>query len=225
MARIDAILLSELKQQIADFRHTHWAPPESVEQVSGLPIFYTNDLEFQNYRNKWKELIIRAHELYDLTVDQVYSNFLELPSTLNLPIFINDIYKVRLTKTTAKESKTFYSTAELQVHCGEFSSEDISKMEHWLESVDQAALVAHRPFVDLRAYLFQNGREDPLRLHYYTNGLVIGVDPNQFEIIDARTEARTKPRKVRSDSFANKPELGKNSQWHVYQKIYEPVKV
>ncbi len=82
-------------------------------------------------------------------------------------------------------------------------------MQEWLQSDDTAALVAHREFIDLRTYVFQHGQSEYTRSRFYTNGIVLGVEPH-FKLVDARD----KPRKQRSDSYSDP--LADNGVWKVF---------
>lgn len=114
-------------------------------------------------------------------------------------------------KTRAKESKSFRGIASLIEKCGQFEPEQVQAMRAWLDSDDNAALVAHREFIDLRTYVFQHGQSEYTRTRFYVNGIVLSTEPH-FELVDARD----KPRKQRSDSY-NDP-LADNNTWKVYGK-------
>ncbi|EXE33052.1 hypothetical protein J573_3730, partial [Acinetobacter baumannii 1546444] len=111
----------------------------------------------------------------------------------------------------AKESKTFRGVASLIEKCGQFDTDQIFTMQEWLQSDDTAALVAHREFIDLRTYVFQHGQSEYTRSRFYTNGIVLGVEPH-FKLVDARD----KPRKQRSDSYSDP--LADNGVWKVFGK-------
>lgn len=101
--------------------------------------------------------------------------------------------------------------ASLIEKCGQFDTDQIFTMQEWLQSDDTAALVAHREFIDLRTYVFQHGQSEYTRSRFYTNGIVLGVEPH-FKLVDARD----KPRKQRSDSYSDP--LADNGVWKVFGK-------
>ena len=119
--------------------------------------------------------------------------------------------RIRINKTRAKESKTFRGIASLVDKCGQFEPDQIQAMAHWLNTDDNAALVAHREFIDLRTYVFQHAQSDYTRTRFYVNGIVLSVEPH-FELVDARD----KPRKQRNDSYSDP--LADNNTWRVFGK-------
>ena len=136
---------------------------------------------------------------------------IHLPSHLNLPLFYFHVDRIRINKTRAKESKSFRGIASLIEKCGQFEPEQVQAMSAWLDSDDNAALVAHREFIDLRTYVFQHGQSEYTRTRFYVNGIVLSTEAH-FELVDARD----KPRKQRSDSY-NAP-LADNNTWKIYGK-------
>jgi len=187
----DAIAIQSLKTDIALLRQ-HVFPPQYLEHVEGLPIYYGLQEEVENYYRQWQGLIERAQELFQPFMEDELPDAIHLPSHLNLPLFFFHVDRIRINKTRAKESKIF-------------------TMQEWLQSDDTAALVAHREFIDLRTYVFQHGQSEYTRSRFYTNGIVLGVEPH-FKLVDARD----KPRKQRSDSY-NDP-LADNGVWKVFGK-------
>ena len=55
-------------------------------------------------------------------------------------------------------------------------------MRAWLDSDDNAALVAHREFIDLRTYVFQHGQSEYTRTRFYANGIVLSTEAD-FELL------------------------------------------
>lgn len=206
----DPIAVQSLKSDIALLRQNIW-PPVDLAQVEGLPIYYASAQAVQHYYQQWLGLIERAQELYQPFMQDKLIDAIHLPSHLNLPLFYFDVDRIRINKTQAKESKTFRGIASLIDKCGQFEPDQIQAMQHWLESDDTAALVAHREFIDLRTYVFQHGESDYTRTRFYVNGIVLSTVPD-FILVDARE----KPRKQRSDSY--KDPLADNQTWKVYGK-------
>ncbi|MFH7807798.1 MULTISPECIES: hypothetical protein [unclassified Acinetobacter] len=206
----DAIAVQSLKSDIALLRQNIW-PPQNLANVEGLPIYYATKAEVEDYYRQWTGLIERAQDLFQPFMEDEVLDAIHLPSHLNLPLFYFHVDRIRINKTRAKESKSFRGIASLIEKCGQFEPEQIQAMRTWLDSDDNAALVAHREFIDLRTYVFQHGQSEYTRTRFYVNGIVLSTEAH-FELVDARD----KPRKQRSDSY-NDP-LADNNTWKVYGK-------
>jgi hypothetical protein len=206
----DAIAVQSLKSDIALLRQNIW-PPQNLANVEGLPIYYGTKTEVEDYYRQWTGLIERAQDLFQPFMEDEVLDAIHLPSHLNLPLFYFHVDRIRINKTRAKESKSFRGIASLIEKCGQFEPEQVHAMRAWLDSDDNAALVAHREFIDLRTYVFQHGQSEYTRTRFYVNGIVLSTEAH-FELVDARD----KPRKQRSDSY-NDP-LADNNTWKVYGK-------
>lgn len=206
----DAIAVQSLKSDIALLRQNIW-PPQNLANVEGLPIYYATKAEVEDYYRQWTGLIERAQDLFQPFMEDEVLDAIHLPSHLNLPLFYFHVDRIRINKTRAKESKSFRGIASLIEKCGQFEPGQIQAMRAWLDSDDNAALVAHREFIDLRTYVFQHGQSEYTRTRFYVNGIVLSTEAH-FELVDARD----KPRKQRSDSY-NDP-LADNNTWKVYGK-------
>ena len=206
----DAIAVQSLKSDIALLRQNIW-PPQNLANVEGLPIYYGTKTEVEDYYRQWTGLIERAQDLFQPFMEDEVLDAIHLPSHLNLPLFYFHVDRIRINKTRAKESKSFRGIASLIEKCGQFELEQVQAMRAWLDSDDNAALVAHREFIDLRTYVFQHGQSEYTRTRFYVNGIVLSTEAH-FELVDARD----KPRKQRSDSY-NDP-LADNNTWKVYGK-------
>lgn len=206
----DAIAVQNLKQDIHLLRQHIW-PPQSLEVVDGLPIYYGLQADVERYYQHWQELIERAQSLFQPFMEDETIDAIHLPSHLNLPLFYFHVDRIRINKTRAKESKTFRGVASLQQKCGHFELDQVLAMQEWINSDDAAALVAHREFIDLRTYVFQHGQSDYTRTRFYMNGIVLGVEPH-FKLIDARD----KPRKQRNDSYSDP--IADNGVWKIFGK-------
>ena len=206
----DAIAVQSLKSDIALLRQNIW-PPQNLTNVEGLPIYYGTKAEVEDYYRQWTGLIERAQDLFQPFMEDEVLDAIHLPSHLNLPLFYFHVDRIRINKTRAKEYKSFRGIASLIEKCGQFEPEQVHAMRAWLDSDDNAALVAHREFIDLRTYVFQHGQSEYTRTRFYVNGIVLSTEAH-FELVDARD----KPRKQRSDSY-NDP-LADNNTWKVYGK-------
>ena len=206
----DAIAIQSLKTDIALLRQ-HIHPPQNLQHVEGLPIYYALKHEVDEYYRQWQPLIERAQQLCQPFMEDEVVDAIHLPSHLNLPLFYFHVDRIRINKTRAKESKSFRGIASLIEKCGQFEPEQVQAMRAWLDSDDNAALVAHREFIDLRTYVFQHGQSEYTRTRLYVNGIVLSTEAH-FELVDARD----KPRKQRSDSYND--HLADNNTWKVYGK-------
>ena len=206
----DAIAIQSLKTDIALLRQ-HVYPPQHLQHVEGLPIYYALKQEVDEYYRQWQPLIERAQQLCQPFMQDEVVDAIHLPSHLNLPLFFFHVDRIRINKTRAKESKTFRGVAALVEKCGQFDTDQIFAMQEWLESDDTAALVAHREFIDLRTYVFQHGQSEYTRTRFYMNGMILSVEPH-FELVDARD----KPRKQRNDSYSDP--IADNGTWKIFGK-------
>ncbi|ENU85001.1 hypothetical protein [Acinetobacter sp. CIP 102129] len=206
----DAIAIQSLKTDIALLRQ-HVYPPQHLQHVEGLPIYYALKQEVDEYYRQWQPLIERAQQLCQPFMEDEVVDAIHLPSHLNLPLFFFHVDRIRINKTRAKESKTFRGVAALVEKCGQFDTDQIFAMQEWLESDDTAALVAHREFIDLRTYVFQHGQSEYTRTRFYMNGMILSVEPH-FQLVDARD----KPRKQRNDSYSDP--IADNGTWKIFGK-------
>ncbi|AOA58948.1 hypothetical protein [Acinetobacter larvae] len=207
----DAIAVQDLKQDIALLKQNIW-PPTELAVVQGLPIYYAHPAAADAYFQQWLPLIERAQDLYQPFMQEECIDQVHLPSHLNLPIFFFNVDRIRINRTFAKESKSFRSVASAVERCGQFEAAEIQAMQHWLQQDEQAVLVAHREFIDLRTYVFQHGQSEYTRTRFYLNGIVLSIAAD-FAIIDARD----KPRKRRSDCYQDA--LADNQTWKIFGKI------
>ena len=140
---------------------------------------------------------------------------LPLPASLEIPQFIFNVQRLHLTKTRAKESKSFGSVNALMNKCGEYTAQEIERMTAVFEADDEARLVAHREFIDLRAYVFCRDNKgemlEPERVRFYRTGLIVHALPD-FKIVDSRQT----PRKRRNDAYSNP--IADNDVWKIYRK-------
>lgn len=207
------VLLSTLQADIAQFRNDFFPPP-ILRQIEDLPIFMGNRAEVQAYEQQWHSLIERAKGFYPSAY--LPPDYLPLPASLEIPQFVYHVQKLHLTKTRAKESKNFGSVGALIAKCGEYPAEQVLAMEQALDKHPNGKLVAHREFIDLRAYVFCRDAKgellEPERLRFYRTGLVIEALP-EFKLVDSRQT----PRKKRNDAYKNP--IADNGVWKVFVKF------
>ena len=206
------VLLSTLQEDIASFRDEQF-PPDILRQIRDMPIFEGNLSEVQAYQQRWQSLLDRAKEFYPAA--DMPPDHLPLPASLEIPQFIFNVQRLHLTKTRAKESKSFGSVSALMDKCGEYTAQEIERMTAVFETDDEARLVAHREFIDLRAYGFCRDNKgemlEPERVRFYRTGLIVHALPD-FKIVDSRQT----PRKRRNDAYSNP--IANNDVWKIYRK-------
>lgn len=207
------VLLSTLQADIAQFRDDFFPPP-ILSQVQDLPIYTGNLAEVQAYQQEWQHFIDRAKQFYPSA--GLPPDYLPLPASLEIPQFVYHVYKLHLTRTKAKESKNFGSVGALVEKCGEYKDSEILAMEAIFAKNPEARLVAHREFIDLRAYVFcvdKKGEHlEPERMRFYRTGLVLHTLPD-FKVVDSRQT----PRKKRNDAYQNP--IADNNLWKVFVKF------
>ena len=206
------VLLSTLQEDIASFRDAQF-PPDILRQIRDMPIYEGNLAEVQAYQQRWHNLLERAMGFYPAA--NLPPDYLPLPASLEIPQFIYHVQRLHLTKTRAKESKSFGSVGALTDKCGDYSADDIARMAAVFERDDEALLVAHREFIDLRAYVFCRDNKgemlEPERVRFYRTGLIVHALPD-FKMVDSRQT----PRKRRNDAYNNP--LADNGVWKIYRK-------
>ncbi len=204
----DEIRIQQLKTKIQELKNAIW-PMADAAVVEGLPVYHALNEDVSAYLNQWQPLIDEALELYAPLVDDGEERV--VPSHLEIPLIFKNVERIIINKSKAKESKTFRSVAALIEKCGKFEDDEMVALQTWLESDDTAAFVAHREFIDLRAYIFIKGREEYIRSRFYTHGLLVGVEPG-FTVVDNRGKVR----KERNDTF--KDHIAQNENWKVFGK-------
>lgn len=206
------VLLSTLQEDIASFRDEQF-PPDILRQIRDMPIYEGNIAEVQAYQQRWQTLLERAMAFYPAA--NLPPDHLPLPASLEIPQFIYHVQRLHLTKTRAKESKSFGSVGALTDKCGDYSADEIARMSAVFDNDDEARLVAHREFIDLRAYVFCRDSKgemlEPERVRFYRTGLIVHALPD-FKIVDSRQT----PRKRRNDAYNNP--LADNGVWKIYRK-------
>ncbi|MBP6495182.1 MAG: hypothetical protein KA291_01515 [Psychrobacter sp.] len=206
------VLLSTLQEDIARFRDAQF-PPDILRQIRDMPIYEGNLAEVQAHQQRWHNLLERAMSFYPAA--NLPPDYLPLPASLEIPQFIYHVQRLHLTKTHAKESKSFGSVGALTDKCGDYSADDMARMTAAFDNDEDARLVAHREFIDLRAYIFCRDNKgemlEPERVRFYRTGLIVHALPD-FKIVDSRQT----PRKRRNDAYNNP--LADNGVWKIYRK-------
>lgn len=209
---MNEINFQDFIHRVDQTRKAHWPPDFAINFLEDLPVYQAPNAETLDYLNAhWKELQDEAKQTLSSCLDDEDISSVEIPNHLNFPLIYTNVSRVIINKTKAKESKTFRGVADLTEKCGSFELEEIEKMSDWLHSDDTACLIAHREYVDLRAYIFQEIFNEYKRVRFYSNGLLLGVKP-EFTF----TDSRGKDRKQRSDSY--KDPIASNEIWKVFAK-------
>ncbi|WP_180190263.1 hypothetical protein [Acinetobacter sp. YH01009] len=212
----DPIQIAKLKQDILELRSDIY-PPTNLTTIDGLPIYLGEKLHVEKYLEKWLHLYNRAMELshpFDDPIDLTKTNEIHLPVHYNLPVFAKNVTRMIINKTLAKESITFRSSAALFEKCGSFKDEEIQSIYDYFEEDEDNVLVGHRPYNDIRAYIFYAGDNDRHRTRFYNSGLIIGFPAGwkTIEILDNRNNVR----KQRSDAYTNP--IANNNTWNIFKK-------
>lgn len=208
------MLFSELLGSIKQFRDDRLPPPH-LEQVRDLPIYQGNMATVKAYHDEWQPLISRAKCFYPSAY--LPPDNLPFPASLEIPLFMYHVERVSLNKTQAKESKSFGSVGALIDKCGDFPESHLDRLNEAAENdpTGELRFVAHRSFVDLRAYVFcldNNGLKlPPQRIRFYRTGLILQTTPD-FKVIDQRQA----PRKRRNDAYTDP--IAYNDTWKVFLK-------
>lgn len=205
----DELRVQQLRTRIQELKAAIW-PMDDAQEVEGLPLYWSGNESVEQYLKQWKAICDEALEIYAPIIDDGEEQ--AIPSHLEIPLMFTNVERIIINKSKAKESKTFRGVAALLEKCGSFKAEQVEAMKQWIEDDDRAALVAHREFIDLRAYIFLKGKDGYIRSRFYTHGLLLGALPG-FKI----TDNRGKVRKERNDSF--KDPIAENDNWKVFGKF------
>lgn len=181
-------------------------PPKNMHQIAGLPIYLGEPELVADYALSLGEVMMSvSSHIHDECRGRK-------PRWMTVPKVVMGVDRLNLVKATAKASKRFDCVTELLVKCGNVSQAESGALEKWLREHPGLQLVAHKECVDLRAYVFVDKEERPLRLRFYESGLVLGAKEGKKIVIqDHRKTVRTK----RSDAYATP--LAKTSKgWSIY---------
>lgn len=187
------------------WRLKHW-PPKSMRQCGDLPIYIGDHACVTAFAETLREAMASAS-------DHVMDNCSgKVPRWLCVPKIVFNAERVNLVRATAKASESFDSIDSLPKRCGKFNARDVDALTQWLEAHPGEQLVAHKPFPDLRAYVFVTGEARAERVRYYRSGLVVSRSGGGDVVVqDHRRAIRTQ----RSDAL--KTSLAKSdSGWEVF---------
>jgi len=178
-------------QRLARWRAEHW-PPKGLTQYGELPIYYGDHDAVAAFGETLAEaMLAAAPHIYDECRGAT-------PRWMHVPKLFHDVERVNLAQAVAKASRRFGAVTALVAKCGAFGDAEVERLGVWLAGGESRELVAHRPFVDLRAYIFCRGQSRPARTRYYESGLVLAVREG-FLIQDHRAAVR----RQRADASAS----------------------
>jgi hypothetical protein len=193
-------------KRLEEWRSKFW-PPVGMRQVDQLPIYVGERDDVAAYAETLSEALLSA-------ADHIYDKCRgKPPRWMKIPKVHMDVERMNITTAQAKASKKFTDLDDLTRRCGTFDGATLSLAREWLANHRRAYLVAHRPFNDLRAYLFWESRGEPERVRFYESGLVISP-AEAFLIQDQRAVQRRKRRDTLRESFGIS-----DANWTVFGRI------
>lgn len=154
------------------------------------------------------------------------------PRWMAIPKIVFGVQRLNLVDAKAKASKSFESVEALVTKCGMLLADDRKKLDQWMQRNAEGQLVAHKEFVDMRAYAYVLGERRPRRFRFYSAGLVVAAPTGQEVAFEdrrgtereARSGARTstvvqdhrkRVRMQRSDAYSE-PLATTSRGWVVY---------
>lgn len=196
-------------EQLQKWRASCW-PPKGTRQFGELPIWVGDHEAVAAFAQILGNVMAATSDhIFDVCGGRT-------PRWMAVPKIIFGVLRLNLVKSYAKASKRFQADelAKLVKKCGSFDSTDFTKLEEWFQSHPTGELVAHKPFIDLRAYVFIKNDKKPKRMRFYESGLVV-APPDSHEILiqDHTHTIRSK----RSDAFASA--IARSSRgWDIFPK-------
>lgn len=192
-------------ERVVDWKLAHW-PPKGMKRCGELPIYIGDHEAVTAFALSLGEVVaaVSGH-IFDECRGKT-------PRWMAIPKVVFGVERLNLVKAPAKASRRFTDVAELVKRCGSFSDDDKEKLESWLQRNPQGQLVTHKPFVDMRAYVFTQGESRPRRVRFYESGLVLArVAARDVVVQDHRETLRAK----RSDALGA-PIAQSSRGWEVY---------
>ncbi len=177
-----------------------------MQQVAGLPIYVGTSEQVERFVQPLAEaLLVAADHIYEHCGGKT-------PRWMRVPKICTDVTRLNLVTATAKSSRRFESLGELTATCGAVSEDEAHALQEWLRGDEDTELVAHKAFIDLRAYVFDANRQEPQRIRFYESGLVM-TPASDFVIQDQRKVVR----KQRKDMF-REPLATTAKGWDVFAR-------
>jgi hypothetical protein len=175
-----------------------------LERYGELPIYLGDHERVSAFAETLADAMVgAASHVYDRCGGKV-------PRWMQVPKVHFGVTRLNIAQSVAKASQRFSSVTALLAKCGPFPEDDLAKVQAWLVQSELAEVVAHKPFVDMRAYVFTSEAEGPTRVRFYEAGLVIARSEG-FVLQDHRNTLR----RPRNDAY--KERLAANdSGWTVF---------
>lgn len=181
-------------ERLERWRDANW-PPKALRQFGELPIYFGDHDSVTAFAETLGEALLGAADhIYDKCGGRA-------PRWMRVPKIVFGVERMNVAQSTAKASKRFSTLTALAAKCGQFPDAEVAKITQWLDSAEGAEVVAHKPFIDLRAYLFIKGKTEPERVRFYESGLVVAVEQG-FAVQDHRQIVRRRRRDTLSDPLA-----------------------
>jgi hypothetical protein len=200
-----------LRDLLINWKANNW-PPENLRQQGDLPIFSGGHAAVSEFGQSLADIMA-------LLSEHVYDNCRgRVPRWMSIPKIFFSVERINLVTATAKDSRRFTSVDSLFAECGKFSDVDKEKLTLALQANPERVLVAHKSFVDMRAYIYVKGERSPKRVHFYESGLVVAVT-EKFIFQDHRKAVRVQ----RNDAYANLI-AGNSRGWEVFLSLDAPEK-
>jgi hypothetical protein len=187
------------------WRANHW-PPKGLNQYRDLPIYIGGHESVTQWTHTLAEaLMVAADHIYEHCRGRT-------PRWMRIPKIHFGVQRLNVVVCQAKASKRLTSVEDLLRQCGSFAPQDTERMKAFLQESRAHVLVAHKPFTDIRAYVFSQQQEAPERVRFYESGLVIAANEH-FVVQDHRTTLR----RQRKDALAF-PLASNSAGWTVFPK-------
>jgi hypothetical protein len=133
-----------------------------------------------------------------------------------VPKLVFGVRRVTLVQATAKASKRLDSLDAVVKKFGQLKPETTRSLFKWMAANPSGYFVAHKPFTDLRAYVYVAGEGRPRRLRFYESGLVLAREPG-IQLL--KQDHREIVREGRSDALASPLAMLKG--WALYGRPRE----
>lgn len=193
------------EELLTEWRASYW-PPKGMRKLGELPI-YIGEHEAVTALSASLGAVMAL-----LSEHVINAQHNRAPRWMAIPKIEFLVARVNIVATTAKASRRFDSITKLEACCGALSVSGAARVREWFGEHVDGEVVAHKPFVDLRAYVFQAHGEAPKRYRFYQSGLVVSAPLGQEVLVqDNRRMVRAK----RSDRLVD-PMAVSSENWEIY---------
>lgn len=193
------------KKLLFSWKAAHW-PPKGMRKIDALPIYVGDHKAVTAFAESLCGVMALVSE------HVVGTGNGKIPRWMAVPKIEYLVERLNIVTSTAKASLRFGSLIELEAGCGPIDDEGKERLLEWFSNHEGGEVVAHKAFIDLRAYVFCKDQPDPRRHRFYQSGLVVAAPPGgEILIQDNRHVVRAKRRDSRVDPLAVTTE-----GWDVY---------